>query len=301
MRASRCGGRALVPTGRSSTRRSARPSPRARRRSPATGGPARSRRRRSQISNSSSSSSLTTSTRAAGVAQRRAARRGSAPPRRRRRPRSAARRSAASASASISRPTMNFCRLPPDRLLRRRVRPAGLDVEARDQSRGQRAHAPVRDPAAARRPRSVRVSSVFCGQRQRRHRAAAEPLLGHEVQAQRAAPARRRAARRRAPNSAIEPAGARVSSPDSAAISSCWPLPETPAMPTISPARTSKRDVRPGRCRTGRRCAQRQAAHRRAPTAPAARARCCSCGGSAPIIRRDRLALLSWRRVAPRR
>ena len=35
------------------------------------------------------------------------------------------------------------------------------------------------------------------------------------------------------------PAGARRSSPEIAAISSCWPLPETPAMPTTSPARTS--------------------------------------------------------------
>ena len=87
----------------------------------ATGGPRAMTTSRSQISNSSSSSSLTTSTRSRRRAAR-AARRGSARRRRRRRPRSAARRPAASGSASISRPTMNFCRLPPDRLLRRRVR-----------------------------------------------------------------------------------------------------------------------------------------------------------------------------------
>ena len=42
------------------------------------------------------------------------------------------------------------------------------------------------------------------------------------------------------PNRRIEPAGARPSSPDSAAISSCWPLPDTPATPRISPPRSSK-------------------------------------------------------------
>ena len=66
------------------------------------------------------------------------------------------------------------------------------------------------------------------------------------------------------PNRRIDPAGARRSSPDSAAISSCWPLPETPAMPTISPARTSKRDARPASMPNGSSFGKREAAHRRA-------------------------------------
>ena len=38
----------------------------------------------------------------------------------------------------------------------------------------------------------------------------------------------------------IAPSGARVSSPESANSNSRWPLPETPAIPTISPAWTDK-------------------------------------------------------------
>ena len=54
--------------------------------------------------------------------------------------------------------------------------------------------------------------------------------------ARRCAASRRPAGRRR--GSSPCPASASVRSPDSAAISSFWPLPDTPAMPTISPART---------------------------------------------------------------
>ena len=60
---------------------------------------------------------------------------GSAPRRRRRRPRSAARRSAPSAAGAISRPTMNFCRLPPDRLRAAASGPPALTLKRRDRLR----------------------------------------------------------------------------------------------------------------------------------------------------------------------
>ena len=88
-------------------------------------------------------------------------------------------------------------------------------------------------------------------------------------------------------------AAARGSSPDSARSSSCCPLPDTPATPKISPARTSKlmllssvpkgSSVLSDRSRTS------------STTSPTTTARCTSAGGSAPIMRRERLALLSCR------
>src|SRR6185369_13372200 len=76
--------------------------------------------------------------------------------------------------------------------LRRRARAAGLDVEALDERSGERldvadAQPPARaDRARARQERVLR-------ERERRHRAATEPLLGNEVQALAAASPRRRA------------------------------------------------------------------------------------------------------------
>ena len=48
------------------------------------------------------------------------------------------------------------------------------------------ARAPMRIQPRLHQPALLRVSSALCAKRQRRHRAAAEPLLGHEVQAERA-------------------------------------------------------------------------------------------------------------------
>ena len=87
---------------------------------------------------------------------------------------------------------------------------------------------------------AVRVSNVFC----------ASERVGTAPRPRRSSgtkciPARRRtpgdAFAMSAPKSAMLPARARVSSPESAAISSGCPLPETPAMPTISPPRTRSR------------------------------------------------------------
>ena len=90
----------------------------------------------------------------------------------------------------------------------------------------------------------------------------------------------------------IEPAGARRSSPEIAAISSCWPLPETPAMPTTSPARTSN-EMSSSAVPNGSSLASERP-RTASTTAPGVASRCCSCGGSAPIIRRERLALVSF-------
>ena len=139
-----------------------------------------------------------------------AARRGSAPRRRRRRPRSAARRSAASGSASISRPTMNFCRLPPDRLLRRRARAAGLDVEAaRSARRPAAATSPRAQPAAA--ADRLACASAACSA----PATASAPRRGRAAPRARSAGPARGAARGEAramsvPNSVIEPGGARA-------------------------------------------------------------------------------------------
>jgi hypothetical protein len=46
-------------------------------------------------------------------------------------------------AASISRPTMNFCRLPPDRLLAGAPGPPALTLKRADQPLGQCAHAAV--------------------------------------------------------------------------------------------------------------------------------------------------------------
>ena len=138
--------------------------------------------------------------------------------------------------------------------------------------------------------RSVRVSSVFWASDMVGTAPRPSALLGHEVQAPaRAARARRARGRCRRSNRRSRRPWRAGSSPESAAISSCWPLPETPAMPTISPARTSK-SMRRARCRTGR----GWPATGRAPRDRRARARasrCCGCGGSAPIISRDRLGV----------
>ena len=140
-----------------------------------------------------------------GAARRRAApaaRRGSAPRRRRRRPRSAARRSAASASASISRPTMNFCRLPPERLLAAEPGPPALTLKRRISARPARRRRRA-DPAAGADRAGARQQRVL-RQRQRRHGAAAQALFGHEVQPGARAASRGEARAMSRPKSAID-------------------------------------------------------------------------------------------------
>ena len=169
---------------------------------------------RSLISNSSSSSSLTTSTaqpasRSARISPRISA---AAPTST---PQVGCETMKIFGLASISRPTMNFCRLPPDSERAAASGPAGLDVEAPDDLAGvplQRAGA---DPAALAHRVAAREQHVV-RQAERRHRAAAEPLFGHEMHAQRAALARPQVRRRPGRTPRSSPASARVSSPESA-------------------------------------------------------------------------------------
>ena len=196
--------------------------------------------RRSQISNSSSSSSLTTSTaqpssRSASSSPRICA---AAPTST---PQVGCETISSFGSASISRPTMNFCRLPPDRLFAAEPGPPALTLKRRISALGERVAR--RRRGASRRGRRRACASAACSAPAR----ASAPRRGRAAPRARSAgprggagAARRARCRRRRGGS--NPRGARRSSPESAAISSCWPLPETPAMPTTSPARTSKRD-----------------------------------------------------------
>ena len=109
--------------------------------------------------------------------------------------------------ASISRPTMNFCRLPPDRLLAAAPGAAGLDVEAADQVGGQqrRTFGGVDPARGADTPRCASAACSAPG-------SASAPRRGRGVPRARSAGPRLR--RRRGewlamslPNSVIEPAG----------------------------------------------------------------------------------------------
>ena len=193
---------------------------------------------RSEISSSSSRSSLTRPARraAGGQVEQRLVDR--ARPRRHRRPRSAARRPARPGSCSISRPTMNFCRLPPERL--RAVRCAIAGACAR-RSRGSAARRsasaarPVDQPARAPCPCAASRSAPHCrpGSCRARRRGRCRSS-GHEGEPQAAA---RAGAQRPTglPSSRIASGDRAGVSPESAASSSSWPLPATPAMPRISP------------------------------------------------------------------
>ena len=97
------------------------------------------------------------------------------------------RRPARPGSCRISRPTMNFCRLPPERLrAARRARRA--DVEG-STIRVARTRAPCRADERRRRAGPARwrpLSTRVLRERHLGHRGVAVALLGHEAQAQRA-------------------------------------------------------------------------------------------------------------------
>ncbi len=107
-------------------------------------------------------------------------------------------------------------------------------------SSAKRLAAPQADHAAEQHALAVGGEQDVLGEGQARHRAAAQALLGHEAHAQAAAPGRVHAGPpgRRTPAPRLRRGTG--SSPEMALSSSCWPLPETPAMPTISPLRTSR-------------------------------------------------------------
>ena len=81
------------------------------------------------------------------------------------------------------------------------------------------------------------------------------------------------------------PRGAPKFSPDSANIISFWPLPDTPAIPTTSPAHTCK--LMWSRSQPNWSSRGRLKALTRSTIAPGSLLLCKSAGGSLPIMRRD--------------
>jgi hypothetical protein len=141
----------------------------------------------------------------------------------------------------ISRPTMNFCRLPPESEAAAELA-AAFDLEAFDHLLRKRAHGAALDQAmphhAGAGCRQVAGQQRVIGQRQVGRRAAPQPLLGHEAKPQLAA--LRRIERADVVAERSVPSAPSVRSPEMAFSSSCWPLPEMPAMPTISPLRSDR-------------------------------------------------------------
>ena len=243
---------------------------------------------RSQISNNSSSSSLTTSTaqpasRSARIEPRICA---AAPTST---PQVGCETMSNLGLASISRPTMNFCRLPPDSDLAAAWGPPAFTLKRRMMSSACFCNAPTLiQPLPL--TESVRVSSRLC----------AKPMVGTAPRPRRSSGTKcRPKARRWAgpmrpafwPATWTLAASARWSSPDNAYSSSFCPLPDTPAMPTTSPALTSNSTSIKSTPNWSARGSDRFCT--RSTVAPACAGRCSSAGGSAPIIRRDREALVS--------
>ncbi len=184
---------------------------------------------------------------------------------------------APSGASMISRPTMNFCRLPPDRLRAAASGPLALDVEALDHVARELAHASRADEAVPRPAAAGAREQRVLGERQRRHGAAAEPLFGHEVQPERAALRRRRAARparRRCGSHRRAPSGPRPTARPAAPAGRC---------PRRRRCRRSRRRAPRGRYRAASCRTDRRRRERRAPSS-ASRA-------SRPASRRLQLAL----------
>ena len=125
-----------------------------------------------------------------------------------------------------------------------RLRAAAADVELPDQrcARARRGGAGRASRSASPARLVVVVQRDVLGDRELQHEPAALPVLGDVadpgVEHAARARVRRPPRRRRRPRRSRCPRR-----PVIASISSLWPLPSTPAMPTISPARTAKRDV----------------------------------------------------------
>ena len=173
---------------------------------------------RSQISNSSSSSSLTTNTaqplsRSASSSPRICA---AAPTST---PQVGCETISSFGSASISRPTMNFCRLPPERLFAAEPGPPARTKKRRISASAKAVTSPTR--SHPRRPTArVRVSKVFCASES----VGTAPRPSRSSGTKCSPTFRRRRGVSRAmswSNRRIEPFGARTSSPESARISSC--------------------------------------------------------------------------------
>ena len=122
---------------------------------------------------------------------------------------------------------------------------APRDVVALDQLDGARRGSAAGGGAgpASRRAVAVRLEHDVRGDAEARRDARVQPVLGHVGDAGADRLARVAAAQRACPSTATRPrVGGRM--PVTASASSRWPLPATPATPTISPARTASETPR---------------------------------------------------------
>ena len=190
---------------------------------------------------------------------------------------------------------MNFCRLPPDRLPASASSPLHLTLNAaivccaNSAIRDWRIRPPRTIPARAP------VSSAFC----------ARLMAGTAPRPSRSSGTKPKPSARRCAGSSSPadwppirtmPLCGLGVSPDSAASSSFWPLPETPAMPTISPRRTRRlrsSSAVPNGSRVG---SDRWVSS--SSTSPGVRGVSWQACSSPPIISRARLSLLSSRGIA---
>ena len=186
---------------------------------------------------------------------------------------------------------MNFCRFPPDRHSAAAA-PARSTAPRSARSPRGRARAPRRQRTTPRGLQRVRASArTFSRSVSRRHRSVAEPLLRHVAQPERA-PRGRRRLRRRPRRTDESNRERRVHSPDSDAIRAAWPLPDTPAMPTISPRVQIEVELRAASAAARGPCPV-SSPRTDSATSPGGESCAAIDGGSAPIIRRARLASLS--------
>ena len=141
----------------------------------------------------------------------------------------------------ISRPTTNFCRLPPESWRGLRIAPGPRTSKLASILSARRRAGPESDDAAA----GDLAGRVMGGGSRSRSGGASAPRHGRAAprarRRRRSAGGRRcRPARRRGPPIATLAAAGASRSPEIAANSSLWPLPAMPAMPRISPFRTVK-------------------------------------------------------------
>ena len=194
-------------------------------------------------------------------------------------------------AASISRPTMNFCKLPPESERANARGPPALTLKRAMMPAACCSSACTRIQPPPQRGwliASCRVKSRLC----------ARPSVGTAPRPSRSSGTKCRPSLRRAPGCKapasvpamrMAPAAARMSSPDKAYNSSFCPLPDTPARPTTSPARTCR--SRPSRSTPNWSARGRLKPCTSSTGAPGCCGRWISCGGSAPIISRDSEAL----------
>ena len=198
-------------------------------------------------------------------------------------------------SSMVSRPTMNFCRLPPDRLDAAACSSRALTLNRLITSRAKpRTTLCLINPCSTMPPLSILqwlpVSSAFSA----RLSAGTAPRP-RRSSGTKPSPMERRSAGSRWPAavlpSMIDSGFPHGISPDRAASNSFWPLPDTPAMPTISPLRTARlieRRVMPKGSRVFR-----VSRSMRSSASPGSRASRRHSGRSEPIIIFARLAAVS--------